>query len=365
MQNMDKKCTSTELGLGDKSLLGVLILIVIVLITPFIAKYFSYVYLPDALKGDSWEYVRFLTSIHDFWSKLLLGSVALFGVHLAVRKLEVSQQELNISKQNFEHLQKQFEEEKLAEHAAQISERFSRAIQQVSNKESLVVRVGGIYSLESVANDSKEVSWHIYKLLVTYLRQLIATTTKTSPEVQLILDILGRRSDRYVGQGIGDYINLSDLNLSGYKLKGDFSYISFKCCGMDNCEFSGKFSYANFSQANMCKITFKTQDALEVNFQNCNLTEAVFDVSFCESCYFNDGDLRQVSFKGANLKGSDMSGTNSINSDLRNANLQGVNFKKSVFDGADFRRAKNITKSQINKMKSHEGAFFPSNIEEI
>ena len=37
----------------------------------------------------------------------------------------------------------------------QITERFTKAIDQLGNKDSLAVRVGGIYALERIARDSE------------------------------------------------------------------------------------------------------------------------------------------------------------------------------------------------------------------
>src|SRR5215218_3453534 len=52
----------------------------------------------------------------------------------------------------------------------QITERFTRAIDQLGNA-SLDVRLGGIYALERIARESEEDYWPIMEVLTAYVRQ--------------------------------------------------------------------------------------------------------------------------------------------------------------------------------------------------
>src|SRR5215212_9499357 len=51
----------------------------------------------------------------------------------------------------------------------QITDRFTRAIDQLGSKE-LEVRLGGIYALERIASDSERDHWTIMEILTTYVR---------------------------------------------------------------------------------------------------------------------------------------------------------------------------------------------------
>ncbi len=53
----------------------------------------------------------------------------------------------------------------------QITERFTRAIEQLGNKESLSTRLGGIYALERIATDSERDHWPVMEILTTYIRE--------------------------------------------------------------------------------------------------------------------------------------------------------------------------------------------------
>src|SRR5262249_30993601 len=51
----------------------------------------------------------------------------------------------------------------------QITDRFTKAIGQIGDKE-LAVRLGGIYALERIANDSPKDHWQIMEVLTAYVR---------------------------------------------------------------------------------------------------------------------------------------------------------------------------------------------------
>jgi hypothetical protein len=58
----------------------------------------------------------------------------------------------------------------------QVTERFSKAIDQLGDRgetpsEKLDIRLGGIYALEQIAQDSPELHWPIMEVLAAYLRE--------------------------------------------------------------------------------------------------------------------------------------------------------------------------------------------------
>ncbi|MHC5731042.1 MAG: pentapeptide repeat-containing protein, partial [Nostoc sp.] len=51
-----------------------------------------------------------------------------------------------------------------------------------------------------------------------------------------------------------------------------------------------------------------------------------------------------------------------VGADFRNAILKDTIFTQANLNYADFRGAKNLTREQINKAKSHEGIYLPDDI---
>jgi hypothetical protein len=114
-----------------------------------------------------------------------------------------NREELRLSR---EQLQVTFERNREELHLSlegQVTERFTRAIEQLGS-DNLAVRLGGIYALERIAKDSPRDHGPIMEVLTTFVRerarwksdQPLAEKTQTqtpSTDIQAILTILGRR----------------------------------------------------------------------------------------------------------------------------------------------------------------------------
>src|SRR5215213_570275 len=87
----------------------------------------------------------------------------------------------------------------------QITERFTRAIDQLGSKEP-EVRLGGIYALERIASDSERDHWTIMEILTTYVREHAPRQTcddnseggthemlPIDPDIQAIITVIRRR----------------------------------------------------------------------------------------------------------------------------------------------------------------------------
>src|SRR5215470_12536472 len=83
----------------------------------------------------------------------------------------------------------------------QITERFTRAIDQIDYTKAVEVRLGGIYALERIARDSPEPDhWPIMEVLTAYVREHARWSESSEEQVepavdiQAVLTVLGRRS---------------------------------------------------------------------------------------------------------------------------------------------------------------------------
>jgi hypothetical protein len=90
---------------------------------------------------------------------------------------ESTQEQISLARQSQEQNQKatqaqlaNAQEELRLTRQGQITERFTRAIDQLGN-ESLEIRLGGIYALERIARESEEDHWPIMEVLTAYVRQ--------------------------------------------------------------------------------------------------------------------------------------------------------------------------------------------------
>lgn len=214
---------------------------------------------------------------------------------------------------------------------AQITERFTRAIDQLGKRDddaptkagalqapdkSLAVRLGGVYALERISRDSKGDYPAVMEVLTATVRQHVRWTggeqVPVQPDIQAILTVLGRRehSDE---QGKSQPLDLSATDLRGVVLVG-----------------------TNLADANLKSVHFE-----DANLSNARLDRAVLiDARFNENSILTGTILRDCDLRGANLKGADVTGADFTGADL---------------SSADLREAKGLTIAQLNSARSSVG----------
>ena len=184
----------------------------------------------------------------------------------------------------------------LSEHQVRLSEqgqltdRFSKAVEQLGNKDSLEVRLGGIYALERIARDSARDHPTVMEVLSAYVREHAPRTTCTSTapsarpttDVQAILTVIGRRYTNRDRDPLAlNNTCLRDVNLSGADLSG----------------------------ANLFRATLFGADLTDATLTGANLTDA---------------NLFRADLTGANLTGANLINANLTGADLTGANLTGA-----------------------------------------
>jgi hypothetical protein len=80
------------------------------------------------------------------------GILAIIGITLAHRRIRALERQVLVAQEG------------------QITERFTRAIEQLGSPE-MAIRLGGIYALERIANDSDKDYWPIMETLTAYVRE--------------------------------------------------------------------------------------------------------------------------------------------------------------------------------------------------
>ena len=239
----------------------------------------------------------------------------------------------------------------------QIAERFAKAIEQLGAVEAtgakkMVVRVGGIYALERIADESERDHWPIMEVLCTYVRTVAPIKRQQStrekqassqrpnssvdehPEadVQAILTVLGRRDSKY--ERLGQYLNLSDTNVTGAYLSG---------AHLRRATLSG----ANLGRADLSGADLSGAYLSDADLSGASLVGATLSGAYFGGAYFRGADL-----SGAYLSGAYLSG----------AYLGGAHFFKANLRGAYLSEAKNLTQQQIDEATGDATTTLPTNL---
>jgi len=190
----------------------------------------------------------------------------------------------------------------------QITDRFTKAVEQlgksdIPGKESnIAIRLGGIYALERIANESKEDHWSIMELLATYVREYAhRDTTKDDTsdfgikaDIRAIVRVIGRRKT-------DDENDQQRLNLGSTDLRGtNFGGTNYNKAWFINANLN----YAIFADAKLEEAEFLGTKLKNTVFTRADLRRAVFRLSnedrtpIFEQTYLEGADLTEA--KGLN-----------------------------------------------------------------
>jgi hypothetical protein len=274
---------------------------------------------------------------------LTAGVAGAVGIFFTWRGQRITQESLQDTREHSE------ENLRLAREG-QITERFTRAIDQLgatdeANNKKLEIRLGGIYALEPIAGDSLAMEDSpgrdystVMEVLTAYVRENTpqapgpsegsaevaspsnkATTEanegamdpappeprRPTADIQAILDVLSRTQAR-VPEEYRTSLDLHEANLRGADLKG-----------------------ANLQDAHLVEADLEGAILWDANFQEANLREAnLFGAS-----------LVRANLQGATLFGADLEGASLARANLQGAYLEGVNLQGAELYGANLQVA--------------------------
>ena len=234
-----------------------------------------------------------------------------------------------------------------------ITERFSKAVEQIGNTKEEVV-IGGIYSLERIAKDSPKDQWTIMEVLTSYIRKnspIPSNIEQLEPEerqkaleklpsvsipVQAALTVIGRRKveNDQAGDNLAETTDpnkIKILDLSGTNLRKAY----LNGANLNRANLIG----ANLIGANLIGANLRLADLEGANLNGADLKGANLDGADLKGANLNLADLEGANLNLADLRLADLEGANLNGADLRGANLNGANLNGANLDGANLNGA--------------------------
>lgn len=255
----------------------------------------------------------------------------------------------------------------------QITARFSQAIEQLGSVK-LSVRLGGIYALERIANDSSKDHWQIMEVLTAYVREnasfkpegkqisrtnevgghIIEKSGKPDEarqrvlpdlDIQTILTVIGRR--KWQGQeGEDQCLDLSNTDLRNINLEdANLNNANFSGANLMNASLSrsnlknAKLRLANLKKANLSKTNLESVDLFGANLNGAylagaNLNNANLVLAYLIGAYLPEAKLKKANLTKANLEKAHLRNASLENTQLARANLQKANLTGANLGGA-------------------------------
>jgi hypothetical protein len=232
------------------------------------------------------------------------GAFALFALYLTFRRVVVAEQ-------------------------GHITDRYTKAIEQLGatkaeNKPNVEVRLGAIYALERIGQDSVRDHWPIMEVLTEYVQQNAPAPVgklaeednkmviKKGPamEIQAILTVLGRRRHDHRREHIWQRLDLRDCDLRGAK----FQLAHMEKTRFDRAHVEGAIFYgaqveeAIFYGADMKGADFYRANTRRTRFYDAHLEGSSFLLAHVEGANFDGAHIEEANFDGAHVEGANFVG---------------------------------------------------------
>ncbi len=218
----------------------------------------------------------------------------------------------------------------------QLAERMTKAYSMFAEDKS---RLGGIYTLESVAAESRKDHWAVVEVLTEYLREHAAWKLSkdrddaylSRPEIDAVVTVLRRRHADHEKNQLMEYQD-SDalLAIPNWQTEAELQ----ETIDIRETDLRG---------ANLEFGYLKRAILSDTHFEGANLSDAHLERAYGPGAHFDKADLR-----GAHLEW---------------AYLAYATFSKAQVQGADLRNTILLTQEQINSADGDQKTLLPAGIQ--
>lgn len=243
----------------------------------------------------------------------------------------------------------------------QVTDRFSTAVDQLGS-DDLELRLGGVYALERIAQDSQRDHWPVMEVLTAFVRERVPAEEPEeedagghAPEpgerprgrfhhrladVQAVLTVLGRRESSHEEGGLrldlsGSDLRFADLSEASFD-RADFVLSDLRSAALIRSQFRGAvLSGADFRSAQMWDSDysgayFSGADLRSAKMHRSNLIDADLSMAKIQNGRLRESNLRGGILVGANLNDADLAGVNLKGAELWGANFSGANLEEAT-----------------------------------
>lgn len=297
------------------------------------------------------ERAKLLNEKRATGAQIVLGIGIVIGFYLTYRRIKSHEEHVEI------------------ERRGEITERYTKAVEQLSN-EHMAIRLGGVYALERIGRDSEGDHPTIREVLTAYIRTKIIETSDTrsaheplDTDVAAALTVVGRNPPQ---RGHRRLSNLRFLSLPYVSFfDGDLASFMFDDCVLTAAVFGdAKIRSSTFLKANLNSASFANSNIEEVDFRSCLLKEANFYKARLVSVNFRGANLTRAQFRQATCRELELRGAVLHRVDFTGADMRGVNFSGAIMtetvlrgtllSGAILRGAVGLTTEALQEAKTDD-----------
>ena len=297
-------------------------------------------------KPDAYQLASLEDEYRRTLAQILAGCGLLVGLYWNSRRVKATEDNVRVAEEGH------------------ITERFTRAIAQLGNKENRAIRLGGIYALERLAKDSEKDYGPIMEVLTAYVRENATkqgkyaeeAAVKPTTDIQAILTVIGRRETTGKNRG-NDRLDLSNTHLHGVVILG---------ADLSGADLSGAdLSGALLGRADLSGALLGGADLGGATLSGALLSEATLSRAFLREADLGGAGLGGADLTNANLGGATLSGAFLREADLSGAGLGGADLTDADLTDADLREAKDLTAEQVLSANFWREAHLPDSLNHL
>jgi hypothetical protein len=221
----------------------------------------------------------------------------------------------------------------------QITERFSRAIDQLGEEANLLARLGGIYALETIERDNRSMSHIVEEVLCAFVRQRapwppgagqppaetrddeVKPLRERLPDVAAALIVLSRRESSGDSLGYSLWpLDLSDVDLrradlaappftepSGMEVKGPVRHSNFRGAFLArSCLRRARLDGADLNEANLSDADLRGASLADADLEGAVLLGARLEGATLVSAHVDPGVRSVVSYDAQTIWPADV-----------------------------------------------------------
>jgi hypothetical protein len=266
------------------------------------------------------------------------GLAVLTGAFYAYRQVQTARRQVEVAQQG------------------QVTERFTRAIDQLGNA-NLDVRLGGIYALERIANDSPQDRASVAEVLTAFVRGHAPWPTPSAER----LNGLFRRLQRLVRRPVPDTewpievpalearaadVQAAMTVLGRRQPSADLHHLNLMRVDLRNAQLAGadlrgaELFAANLLGAELTGANLQDADLRGVNLIGANLPHAILRGATLYTARLRRTELDSADLQGADLIRADLEGAWLANADLQGAQLGKARLQSETLFGAKLQGAR-------------------------
>jgi len=220
-----------------------------------------------------------------------------------------------------------FQQQQRSSHDVLISNQVAKGFELLGNKDKEPLqRLGGIYALEGVMNNSEDYHQPVLEALSAFVRVETKTETGEGPppdDIQAALSVITRRKSGFkelplfLGKVHIPKADLGGTNLTRAYLNG------------------ANLTRAHLVGADLTRAYLNDTNLTSANLTRADLAGADLSGAFLTVADLNDTNLTSANLTSADLAGADLSGAILTRADLTRADLGGTKLTRAHLVGAD------------------------------